>query len=125
MKYQHFMRYFFPLFFYLVFIFFLSSLSLPPQENYKLGNKISFIDNYEHIIEYFLLSFLFFRAINHANFRLKKNPFFYAIFFAILYGIIDEIHQMFVPLRGFDIYDLLANIIGSSFIVVFKVFKRD
>ncbi len=124
MNYKHVVRYYVPLVLYLIFIFYLSSLSLPHQENFKLGKKINFIDNYEHIIEYGLLSFLFYRAIKHSNLKLKRSPFFYAILFSLIYALTDEIHQIFVPLRGFDKYDLLADTLGSSCILVFKWIKN-
>ena len=37
------------------------------------------------------------------------------IVFCIVYGISDEIHQIFVPSRSSDIFDVIADSIGSIF----------
>ena len=36
-----------------------------------------------------------------------------AILIASLYGVSDEYHQLFVPGRTFDLFDMLADVIGS------------
>jgi len=39
---------------------------------------------------------------------------FVPILFAVLYGITDEIHQLYVPNRNFDVGDLLADLAGAT-----------
>lgn len=38
-----------------------------------------------------------------------------AIFITILFGLSDEIHQLFVPLRQWDLFDLMADSMGAVF----------
>ena len=37
---------------------------------------------------------------------------------SIVYGILDEVHQLFVPLRFFSIQDILTDNLGSIFSIV-------
>lgn len=39
---------------------------------------------------------------------------FVPILFATAYGLTDELHQLFVPLREFDLADLFADTAGAS-----------
>lgn len=39
---------------------------------------------------------------------------FVAILLATLYGVTDEFHQLFVPGRSADRYDVLADCLGAS-----------
>jgi len=36
------------------------------------------------------------------------------VIFATVYGMSDEIHQLFVPNRSFDLFDLLADTVGAT-----------
>ncbi len=48
------------------------------------------------------------------------NPrarFLIPIAFSALYGLTDEIHQLFVPNRSFDLLDLLADAVGATIVV--------
>ena len=43
---------------------------------------------------------------------------------SILYGLIDEIHQLFVPYRAFEIKDLIIDSLGASVILIKLLFKK-
>jgi VanZ family protein len=106
-------RYWLPVLAYAGLIFFLSSL--PHPETYapalirQLGDKLG------HAIEYGVLGILCYRAFRHAAGPWASR---YALLFAIVvsvgYGITDEVHQAFVPLREPDGWDLLMDTLGSS-----------
>ncbi|MFH1638037.1 MAG: VanZ family protein [Candidatus Woesearchaeota archaeon] len=114
-KIKYFISYIFPVVFYMAFIFYMSSLAGTSMGGPALFN----IDKAYHIVEYFVLSLLLLRLMLHHN---VKNPYLYAILLASMYGITDEFHQLFVPGRHFNIYDILANVIGAS-LVLFKRWK--
>ncbi len=114
---RKFIFYWLPLILFMSLIFYLSSLPCLPSGPVK----IIFIDKWEHMVEYFILSILIFRLGRRYN---VKKRYLIAISFAGLYGIIDEIHQYFVINRVCSIYDMLANYIGASFILFGKLFKN-
>ena len=96
-----------------IMIFYVSSLTFKP------GPPIAF--NWKPIAYHFytFLFFAVFLLISLTKGNLKnKNLFLTAIIIAILYGISDEIHQLFVPGRLFTISDILTNSSGILFAVL-------
>ena len=98
---------------YAALIFFLSSLSHPeiyvPSLLMKLGDKIL------HGIEYGVLGILTYRAFRYAGGAWSaSHALLLAITASTTYGLTDEIHQLFVPLREADVWDLLTDAVGSS-----------
>ena len=116
-KLKYFVRYWLPPILWAVLIFYMSSLSFPSG---KPGIRLS--DKLMHTIEFFILSFLLFRAFY--NSRWKRAAYWFAILLTILYGTSDEIHQTFTPQRVFDIYDVLFNSFGASLVFVFSFINK-
>lgn len=110
MRFKVFIGYWFPVLAYILLIFYLSSL--PNYELEDLSKGIGLDDSLEHFFEYSLLSILFFRLFNHYK---KNNIYVKAIAFSTIYGITDEMHQLFVPTRVFSLEDMLFNLLGSIF----------
>ena len=104
-----------PVFTWCWFIFYLSSIP-------NLGTGWGFWDlilrKIAHILEYFILVALLYRAFK-GSFNLSS---FYLIFWPLilsfLYAVSDEIHQAFVPTRGPSPIDVFIDTIG---IVVFYI----
>jgi VanZ family protein len=55
---------------------------------------------------------------------LRNNATLLAIITATLYGVTDEVHQYFVPGRILSHFDIIANGIGSTFILTKNVFVK-
>jgi len=74
------------------------------------------IKNIAHIGEYAVLGFFIFRALSNKKKKgvLSKYGWFWALIGAILYGVSDEIHQMFVPTRTACVGDILMDGIGAG-----------
>ncbi|UCE63958.1 MAG: VanZ family protein [Nitrospirota bacterium] len=71
-------------------------------------------DKVLHALEYAILAILCYRALRHASGPgLADYAAVLAIVGAILFGVSDELHQYFVPLRESDPWDLVANGAGS------------
>jgi VanZ family protein len=66
-------------------------------------------DKVAHFGTYALLGFLLVRASNSARVGFG---------FAAIYGIIDEVHQGFVPLRDSSLWDWVADAFGAALGVV-------
>jgi len=101
---------YFPLAFYWVLIFILTSIpgkSIP--KIFGVSDKI------KHFGAYFVLAFL----LNFTLIIQKKYPFLakksiiFTFLITLFYGIFDEIHQIFIPGRYFDWWDLVADAVGG------------
>lgn len=109
------LKYWVPVILYALLIFLLSSISNPPE---KLS-AISYLDKILHLIEYAILGFLLYRAfINSGHDYIAKYSVFLTILTAVCYGFTDELHQLFVPNREFDMYDLLFDGLGAVLAMV-------
>jgi len=100
-----------PALLYMAAIWVLSSLSLTvmPVEHFPLRDKGV------HLIEYGALGFL----LAHAAFRTwpRHHPLRTAalsLLIAVLWGLLDEIHQAFVPGRASEALDLVADALGAT-----------
>jgi VanZ family protein len=109
----HILRYWLPVVAYTTLIFYLSSLPHPEDKlpNFlfeQLGDKLL------HAVEYAVLAFLCYRAFRHAaGPRAASKALILAIGAASLYGMTDEVHQAFVPLRESSWSDWIADTAGA------------
>jgi VanZ family protein len=98
-----------PLLVYAGLIFYLSSLPNPPQPF-----TFSSADKVLHIVEYAILGILIINLLKHYfPDQGNKQLISLAVVLSTLYGISDEFHQYFVPFRDANLFDVLADGIGS------------
>lgn len=83
-----------------------------------IGAGLELAHFFEFGLLYFFLILLF---LTFGNLDSKKE--IIAASIAITYGLIDEIHQYFVPFRSYSYFDLLKNCIGV-WIVWYVVHKN-
>jgi len=93
---------------YMALIFGLSSLEHPPD----LPSAIS--DKAGHALLYSGLGALSARALARGWRRVSLASALGAIVLSALYGVTDELHQLFVPPRLPEALDLLADTIGAA-----------
>jgi len=94
-------------------IFYLSAQSHPDEDLPSLFGSIN--DKVLHAIEYAGLGGLCYRAFYQgAGESMAARALFFAILAASLYGVTDEIHQLYVPFRDSSWQDWLADLIGSA-----------
>ncbi|MBX7045358.1 MAG: VanZ family protein [Ignavibacteria bacterium] len=108
---------------YALGIFIESSL---PGDNFPKID-LTLADKYAHFIIYFGLCLLFFYSLkNQSKFiKLRQYPLFFSFVFTSLYGVTDEVHQMFTPYRSSDILDWLADTLGALLCIIFiKIFYK-
>jgi VanZ family protein len=94
---------------YCALIFGLSSVSNVPALPMSVGDKGA------HTLLYAGLGFLVTRAIvGDAGRRAFARGMLGALAASALYGLSDEVHQLFVPRRTFDLLDLAADVFGGG-----------
>jgi VanZ family protein len=100
-------------------IFIASSDSDPP----KLMFGVPHLDKVVHFIFFGGLAAIVSLGLRYAD-RIPQHrtQFFAPVAFAMFYGISDEIHQLFVPLRTFSVADIAADTCGALAIQLFLCF---
>lgn len=115
-----------PAIFWAILIFFLSSI---PGDLIPLPN-INQFDKILHLIIFFFFGLLIYRAFNlfwtATSFSLSRAIF--TLLTVTVYGILDEIHQKFVPGRTPDIWDATADTTGgilAILLIYFVMLRKD
>lgn len=99
--------------------------SVPSDKFPKIEFEIS--DKILHLAVYFVLFLTAYYSFNNQKkFKIIKDyVIISSLVFSVLYGALDEIHQLFVPGRSCDIYDWLADVAGVILaIIVLHLIKR-
>lgn len=100
-------------------IFYISSLQFPEGPP---GPKIPFKSYFYHFSIFFLFAFFLLISIagvkNH-----NKKLIFLGVIISLLYGVLDELHQLFVPGRNFSMLDILTDSVGVLSISVLYVLR--
>jgi VanZ family protein len=104
--------------FWTILTLYLSLISARAASKFNVWDIIGF-DKLAHMIFYTVFSFLWsmsFRSID----QIEKK----ILFFSISFGVLMEICQLYLfNGRSFELYDILANIIGSIMgVILFKKF---
>ncbi len=67
-----------------------------------------------HSLEFAVFGFLFNRAVKKCYSKLSRNKRIVLVFFLVfIYGLADEFHQLFVPNRHMDMFDVVIDSIGG------------
>lgn len=116
-----------PLILYWILLFIATTI---PADNF--ADVLTISDKIKHFIAYFGLSVLL--SLNlHFQERWKFVALNYLIYTFIIcstYGVVDEIHQMFVPYRSAEFLDWLADLfgtlagVGASYLFIKYIIKR-
>ena len=96
-------------------IFFISSCPGPvvPFELFPHQDKLG------HFTQYFILGALLFRALGDVRYA----P-LWAVIISVVYGVTDELHQVFVANRIASVLDLCADTLGAVFAQVLIIARR-
>lgn len=98
-----------PLIIHWVTIFILTSLPSDRLPSVEVSDKIN------HFLAFFVLGFFLNLTLKYQTKfpELKKNILLITIIIAAGYGLLDELHQLFVPGRSAEVLDCLADFIGA------------
>jgi VanZ family protein len=92
-------------------IFWLSSRPVPANLPAK---DILGIDKVAHAVIFGGLAILVAQGMmSTGKERSRRLLFWIPVIFATCYGLFDECHQLFVPQRTFDLWDLVADALGA------------
>ena len=105
--------------FYLTVIFIMSSI--PGYELPKLD--FAFSDKMVHFLEFGMLGIFLYNAFRHTS--PVKKPVLWSIAAGMIWGISDELHQLFVPGRMCSIWDFAADSAGIVTFVIISMMLND
>jgi VanZ family protein len=112
-----------PLFIWAAFIFWLSSLTTLPH----IKTPIISADKLAHMSVFFVFCWFSRRALffQSSSLFIKRWSLIGAFLLACIYGYFDEVHQIYVPGRSYDYFDMLADAIGALiFVILFTILDR-
>jgi VanZ family protein len=80
-----------------------------------------------HFTEYAVLAFLTRRAfITSSHAFLRRNWFNLGLLLVVIYGLLDEFHQSFVPSRTASVYDSVIDIAGGlTVLLIFRFYGKN
>jgi len=110
-RWQGFKKLWVPAILYAGFIFYQSSLPYPLE---AVVSDMSVL----HVPLFFVFSYMLARALSGSGIR-GRNAIVAAIVVTALYGVLDEVHQLYVPGRTFSYSDMGFDFLGGC-LIVFK-----
>lgn len=115
-----FIKYHLPACLWAILIFALSSIPRPQPPS--MGVKVA--DKLYHFMEFFIFGFLLARAfLSIASQGKEHKAVLVAAALGIFWGVVDEIHQAFVPGRDASFFDAFADAAGVLFISAIMLWK--
>ena len=120
---RHFIRYQLPAVIWALVIFAASSVpaSRLPRFVFRINDKLI------HASIFLILGFFVYRAL---DLRIRRGSFSWGraaltVFAVAAYGVLDEIHQIFVPGRTPDVWDAAADAVGGilSVLVLYVIYR--
>ncbi len=99
-----------PLILYWIILFIGTSI---PADHITIAVELS--DKLKHFGAYLVLSFLLSLNLHFQEKWLKVSIFYFifAFIISIFYGVLDELHQLFIPNRSAELLDWIADTLGS------------
>lgn len=94
------------------FIYYVSSLQFPPPPT---GVSLSGKAMIYHLSVFFLLMMFFHLSLFNNGFKQRKSIFYLSMSIILVYAVLDELHQFFVPGRYSSSIDVLIDFIGILF----------
>ena len=97
------------------------TLSSVPSLKIPLKDGISW-DKLAHFSEYLILSFLYYKLKFQSGYSVQsiKTHLIYMLF---TIPLLDELHQLLIPGRQFSFYDIVADMLGFSMIILYLELK--
>ena len=91
------------------FDFYLSSQSVLPKPHFDIPH----LDKIVHAGYFGLMGGCAVRAARFAEGWSRRRTFWTVVLAALVYGVLDELHQSFVPMRDVEFGDIVADTLGG------------
>ncbi len=115
-----------PLIVYWIILFTATSIPAQSVPSFGVGDK------FNHFFAYFILAILLYLTLSFQEKSIftQRNAALLTIAIILLYGVLDELHQMLIPGRSAEFLDWAADAIGTICGVLIvssllKKFKRE
>lgn len=86
--------------------------SMPSLPEIPVIGAVDWGDKISHALMYAIGGALIWRALGNGTSKWRRAAL--TVLITVAYGFSDEVHQLFVPGRAFDLLDLGADIIGAA-----------
>lgn len=109
-----------------ILIMIISSIPSIPTLKITAGKSVIRLDYLIHFCEYGFLSFLAFLTFSGSDFKIPSTRYLLISAGLMLFALIDEFHQKFIPGRTFNPKDLISNFFGiaAGLVFCFIIFRR-
>lgn len=87
---------------------------------FKFIKSIPHGDKFFHLLLYGILAFSLNFALNFRTIYLIRYNIQLGAIIVFLFAFLEEMSQYFIPYRSFDLYDLLADVVG---VIVFSMIR--
>lgn len=78
-----------------------------------------------HFFEYAIFAILIFRSFTHMSDRVNdRHTVYLSVLFVVLFALLDEFYQSFIPGRQPDPMDLLFDVVGASTIIIYLYIRQ-
>jgi VanZ family protein len=113
----------------LVWLFLIYFISSHPSIA-DINSPFTHFDKLVHMGVYGILYLLLYWNLTYAPKSLwGRHPVFFSLLLTILYGLSDEIHQIYIPMRTADFADFLADSAGAGLahlcLLFIRIFNRN
>ena len=89
------------------------------------GNTFNFMDKMAHLFLYFILALLVKRALVKDGNKVKSDDVRKTIYYTGGFAVFDELHQVPIPGRSGEVFDVIADLLGILLaIVVFPLLLK-
>jgi VanZ family protein len=99
-----------------------SSIPSIPTLKIRVADSVFRLDYLIHFCEYGFLAFMAFLTFADKDFQIRYRKLIVLTTGLILFAVLDEFHQKFIPGRSFNLRDILSNVTGILFTLAFTIF---
>lgn len=98
------------------------TIKLVSEESDYYPGTTKIVRKLAHMSEFAILTLLVYLVINDFSFR---NKYLLTLMFALLFCTLDEIHQLFIPLRTGTFVDVTIDLLGILIMLCLIIKKKE